>query len=37
MSPQVDAVAPQFSEADDEILDLVQRQTLRFFWEGAHP
>ncbi|MBB6353733.1 glucoamylase family protein [Aminobacter aganoensis] len=37
MSPQVDAFAPQFSEADDEILDLVQRQTLRFFWEGAHP
>jgi hypothetical protein len=37
MSPQMDAFAPQFSEADDEILDLVQRQTLRFFWEGAHP
>jgi hypothetical protein len=21
---------------DDELLDLVQRQTFRFFWEGAH-
>jgi hypothetical protein len=26
------------SEASDEaLLDLVQRQTFRFFWEGAHP
>ena len=24
-------------EVDDESLDLVQRQTFRFFWEGAHP
>lgn len=23
-------------EADGELLDLVQRQTFRFFWEGAH-
>lgn len=23
--------------SDDAILDLVQRQTFRFFWEGAHP
>jgi hypothetical protein len=22
---------------DDELIDLVQRQTFRFFWEGAHP
>lgn len=23
--------------ADDELLELVQRQTFRFFWEGSHP
>ncbi|WP_245295370.1 glucoamylase family protein [Manganibacter manganicus] len=23
--------------ADDALLDIVQRQTARFFWEGAHP
>jgi hypothetical protein len=23
--------------SDDELLELVQRQTFRFFWEGAHP
>ena len=23
--------------ADEELLDLVQRQTFRYFWEGAHP
>ncbi|MGQ0700307.1 MAG: glucoamylase family protein [Panacagrimonas sp.] len=22
---------------DDELIDLVQRQTFKFFWEGAHP
>jgi hypothetical protein len=22
---------------DDELLEAVQRQTFRFFWEGAHP
>src|SRR5688572_3349534 len=22
---------------DDELLDIVQRQTFRYFWEGAHP
>src|SRR5450755_1656421 len=22
---------------DDELLELVQRQTFRFFWEGSHP
>ncbi|QPC86364.1 beta-glucosidase [Mesorhizobium sp. NBSH29] len=25
------------AEADSILLDLVQRQTFRFFWEGAHP
>ncbi|VFU07735.1 Beta-glucosidase [Methylocella tundrae] len=29
---------PQSSNLSDEaLLDLVQRQTFRFFWEGAHP
>jgi len=23
--------------SDDELLELVQRQTFRFFWDGAHP
>ena len=23
--------------SDEELLDLVQRQTFRYFWEGAHP
>jgi hypothetical protein len=23
--------------ADDELMEAVQRQTFRFFWEGAHP
>src|SRR5579871_2809602 len=23
--------------SDDSLLDLVQRQTFRYFWEGAHP
>ena len=23
--------------SDQELLDLVQRQTFRYFWEGAHP
>jgi hypothetical protein len=32
----VDARSSLFSEADGELLDLVQRQTFRFFWEGAH-
>lgn len=31
------AFAPSFSAADGELLDLVQRQTFGFFWEGAHP
>lgn len=37
MNPQTDALAYRLSQADDECLDLVQRQTFRFFWEGAHP
>src|SRR5690606_15457097 len=29
---------PDFSELeDDALLDIVQRQTTRYFWEGAHP
>lgn len=31
-----DALPDPFPEADDDLLDLVQRQTFRFFWEGAH-
>src|SRR6516162_4016273 len=23
--------------SDEQLLDLVQRQTFRYFWEGAHP
>jgi hypothetical protein len=32
LSPAALAALP-----DDELLDAVQRQTFRFFWEGAHP
>lgn len=28
---------PVVTLADEALLDLVQRQTFRFFWEGAHP
>lgn len=28
---------PLANSADAELIDLVQRQTFRFFWEGAHP
>jgi len=28
---------PNHPLADDELLDLVQHQTFRYFWEGAHP
>jgi len=31
------AVKAQQPLSDDELLDLVQRQTFRYFWEGAHP
>jgi hypothetical protein len=37
------AVAPRSSPAalaalpDDELIEVVQRQTCKFFWEGAHP
>ncbi len=37
MISPTDARASPLSEADDECLDLVQRQTFRFFWDGAHP
>lgn len=29
--------APPRSLSDDELLDAVQRQTVRYFWEGGHP
>jgi len=28
---------PHARSSDEALLDLVQRQTFRFFWEGAHP
>ncbi|HTN97122.1 MAG TPA: beta-glucosidase, partial [Nordella sp.] len=28
---------PQAKLADDELLETVQRQTFRYFWEGGHP
>jgi hypothetical protein len=31
------ATRPQASLSDERLLDLVQRQTFRYFWEGAHP
>src|SRR5689334_11658340 len=36
------AVAPTSAAAlaalpDDELMEIVQRQTFKFFWEGAHP
>lgn len=34
--PADDRASP-LSEADEALLDRVQRQTFRFFWEGAHP
>lgn len=37
MSPPTYAPARRLPAADDDLLDLVQRQTFRFFWEGAHP
>jgi hypothetical protein len=36
MTPRTDPAACSFPVIDDELLDLVQRQTFRFFWEGAH-
>ncbi len=36
MNLQIDDVALPFPEANDNLLELVQRQTFRFFWEGAH-
>lgn len=36
MTLKSDAHPGQFSEADEELLELIQRQTFRFFWEGAH-
>jgi hypothetical protein len=31
------ATRPPADRSDAELLELVQRQTFRFFWEGAHP
>ncbi|MGO4832559.1 beta-glucosidase, partial [Rhizobiaceae sp. 2RAB30] len=28
---------PALSDEDEALLELVQRQTFGFFWEGAHP
>lgn len=36
MSSPTDTLAGRFSDADEDILDLVQRQTFRFCWESAH-
>lgn len=36
MDPRTNAFACPLPEADGELLDLVQSQTFRFFWEGAH-
>lgn len=30
-------VRPGVKASDEQLLDLVQRQTFRYFWEGAHP
>lgn len=35
--PVSDASMPSLKLADDELLEAVQRQTFRYFWEGAHP
>lgn len=32
-----DITAPSADLPDEALLDIVQRQTFRFFWEGAHP
>ena len=34
VSPPVQGAQPL---SDEQLLDLVQRQTFRYFWEGAHP
>jgi hypothetical protein len=37
-TPPTHELAPDPSTlADDALLDLVQRQTVRYFWEGGHP
>ena len=38
MLPRANAATRSPADLDDDgLLDLIQRQTLRFFWEGAHP
>jgi hypothetical protein len=35
--PRKSSLAPLSKLSDDELLEAVQRQTFRYFWEGAHP
>jgi hypothetical protein len=35
--PNREPSLPSADLPDDDLLDVVQRQTFRFFWEGAHP
>jgi hypothetical protein len=37
MSPSNNIVTCRLSKTDEQSLNVVQRQTFRFFWEGAHP
>ncbi|MER8401806.1 glucoamylase family protein [Mesorhizobium sp. M1348] len=37
MIPALDLPEDTFEFDDDALLDAVQRQTVRYFWEGAHP
>ncbi|MER8422078.1 beta-glucosidase, partial [Mesorhizobium sp. M1329] len=37
MIPALDLPEDTFELDDDALLDAVQRQTVRYFWEGAHP
>jgi hypothetical protein len=37
MSLQTDSLGRRVPGTDHGLLDLVQKQTFRFFWEGAHP
>jgi hypothetical protein len=38
MQRRSDSISSHAQDVDDEgMVDLVQRQTFRFFWEGAHP
>jgi hypothetical protein len=37
VKPPAAAPRPGKTLSDEQLLDLVQRQTFRYFWEGAHP